>query len=215
MKKLLLITVVILLAVPVSAQDDDCFMYNNDCKVTAIAEYGYENLLATVEAIKMATLGAPVTPTPLPFSAPQGQMYEGMATANASINGIPANLESASGLPLLPASNTQQLFGYVKWLGSLNNAEEYAGPFAPIFQMFGIFLFLSFVMVSVYAIVYGGTYVFRWAGWLVNWFLKIIDLIMQVIQALGPIAIIVAVVSALLLAVLAILAIIAAVAQGG
>lgn len=211
MRKLLVLLILSLVAVPVAAQDD-CFMYNNDCKVTAIAEYGYENLLATVEAIKQATLGAPATPTPLPIPLPAGQMYEGMATANASINGIPADLGSASGLPLLPAGNTQQLFGYVKWLGSLNNAEEYAGPFAPIFQMLGIFLFLSFVMVSVYGIVYGGTYFLRWAGWLFNWFLRIVDLIMQIIQALGPIAIIVALIGALLLAVLAILSVIAAVA---
>lgn len=133
-------------------------------------------LLAAVPAAAQSS-----TPAPLPL--PTQQAYEQLATANAQLNDVSADLTSPDGLPILPTEDGRVMFGYVKWLISPAAADEWAGPFAPIFQHINIGLGIVFALASVYSTVYIISHIGAWVGWLLESGRKILDLLFQAVQA--------------------------------
>jgi hypothetical protein len=128
--------------------------------------------------------------TPQPIPLPTQQMYEQMATANAQLDDLPSDLTRPDGAPILPAEDGTVLFGYIKWLVSPAAADEYAGPFAPVFQHIGVGLTILMTTAGIYALVYVIANVGAWVGWLIDQARKGLDLLLQIFQA-GPAIIVV------------------------
>lgn len=142
--------------------------------------------------------------TPQPPPLPTQEMYEALATQNANLNDLPESLQNPDGRPLLPDEDGTQLFGYIKWLIDPTMADEWAGPFAPVFQHIGIGVYMVFAMAGVYFVTYAYNNIGGWVMWLVEQGRKALDLVMQILQA-GPAVIIVALVLFALFAVAIIL----------
>lgn len=150
-------------------------------------------LLGLALVLLFAVPVAAQSSTPQPLPLPTQQMYEQMATANAQLNSAPADLTNPNGLPILPSENGQQLFGYIKWLVSPAAADEWAGPFAGVFQHIGIGLGILFAMAGVWSTMYVIANIGSWVGWLLETARKTIDLVMQMLQA-GPILLVLVVI---------------------
>ncbi len=132
------------------------------------------------------------TSTPLPL--PEAQMYEQLATQNASIiSTLPADITSPNGSPLLPSNNSSTIFGYAKWMLAPAAADEWAGPFAPIFYNVGIGVYMVFALMGVYGTVYVIGHAGAWIAWLWMQFQRITDLLLQAAQA-WPVILILAVI---------------------
>ena len=131
--------------------------------------------------------------TPQPIPLPTQQMYEQMATANAQIGNAPTNLTSPNGSPLLPSEDGRLLFGYIKWLVSPAAADEWAGPFAPVFQHFGLGIYMTFALMGVYFTVYVIANIGSWVGWLLETARKTLDLVFQALQS-GPVILVLVVI---------------------
>lgn len=140
-------------------------------------------LIALLVLLLVALPVSAQSSTPQPIPLPTQQMYEQMATANAQINNAPANLTAPNGAPILPSEDGRQMFGYLKWLVSPAAADEWAGPFAPIFQHLGIGLTMVFVLMGVYTTVYVIANIGSWVGWLLETARKSLDLLFQAVQA--------------------------------
>lgn len=121
------------------------------------------------------------TPQPLPL--PTQQMYEALATANANTGNLPTDLTRPGGVPILPNEDGRRMFGYVKWILSPAAADEWAGPFAPVFQHFGVGLGIVFSLMGVYGVMYVIGNAGGWVGWLLENARKMIDLFLQGVQA--------------------------------
>jgi len=135
--------------------------------------------LCLVAALPVAAQQATPAPPPLPTQ----EMFQQMATANASINTLPGDLTRPQGLPVVPNERGQQLFGYVKWLVSPASADEWAGPLAPPFYHAGVGLWMMFGLMSVYVAVYIIGNVGGWLAWLLDQARKALDLVFQALQA--------------------------------
>lgn len=142
--------------------------------------------------------GAP-TPTPGPTSTPiiintfatptaiaidAGGIYGALTDSNADVVNLPPSLINV-GRP--PVESGSQIFAYVKWIVSPSSADEIAGPFAPIISHTGIFLSLTFVMMTVYAIIWGVVWLLRFIVWIFKFIVMLVDLVLQVAQAIGGI----------------------------
>lgn len=144
--------------------------------------------LLVLLALPLPTLAqTPTPPGPLPL--PTQQMYEALATQNANLATLPADLTSPNGIPLLPNEDGVVLFGYIKWLISPTAADEWAGPFAPVFQHIGIGLWMSFALMGVYGTVYVIANIGGWVTFLLDSARKIMDAVFQAAQA-APVLII-------------------------
>jgi len=139
--------------------------------------------LLIVFVLLIAVPAAAQSSTPAPLPLPTQQAYEQLATANAQLNDVSADLTSPDGLPILPTEDGRVMFGYVKWLISPAAADEWAGPFAPIFQHINIGLGIVFALASVYSTVYIISHIGAWVGWLLESGRKILDLLFQAVQA--------------------------------
>lgn len=132
--------------------------------------------------------------TPQPPPLPTQEMYQALATQNANIiNTMPSSLQNPNGTGLLPNQNGSQLFGYIKWLINPAMADEWAGPFSPAFQHFGIGLYMIFAMSGIYMVAYTVNNIGSWVFWLAEQARKFLDLVMQILQA-GPIVIVVGII---------------------
>jgi hypothetical protein len=121
-------------------------------------------MLAANSAFAQTATPVPPTPTPIPFA--EIPLMEALATQNANGQELPTNLEAPNGVPLLPATDGREVFGYVKWLVSPVAAQELFGPFATIFTHIGLYIVAVFSMMSVYGIVYALSWVIRWVVFL-------------------------------------------------
>lgn len=139
------------------------------------------------------------TPTPIPSSTPiiintfatptaiaidAGGIYGALTDSNADVVNLPPSLINV-GRP--PVESGSQIFAYVKWIVSPSSADEIAGPFAPIISHTGIFLSLTFVMMTVYAIIWGVVWLLRFIVWIFKFIVMLVDLVLQVAQAIGGI----------------------------
>jgi hypothetical protein len=116
--------------------------------------------------------------TAIAFNA--GPLYEGLSDVNEMLANLPAELGGS-----VPAETGRVIFGYAKWLISPSSADELAGPFAPIVSHTGIALTLIFGTTLIYALVWALVWIFRFVAWLFGWFLRIVDLLLQIAQAVG------------------------------
>jgi hypothetical protein len=121
------------------------------------------------------------------FSAPFDEMFGSLNTASETIGSLPNDITAPNGSPLLPSADGRQVFGYAKWLLSPSAADEYAGPFAPLFQHAGIAVGLMMALIAIYIGVYVMIYVVRFVIWLAGWVFKLVDLLLQFIQVAGSV----------------------------
>lgn len=123
------------------------------------------------------------------FDGPFPEIFAGLAEANAAIDALPVDLTAPNGIPILPATDGNQVFAYAKWLLSPSAADEYAGPFAPIIQNQGILVSGMFALIAVYLAIYLIVSGLKFALWLTLLVFRVFDLIMQVLQAGGSIVV--------------------------
>ena len=127
------------------------------------------------------------TPTPTPLAMPEQQINEAVATANARTGTLPADITKPGGQSIVPAPNLAMLFGYLKWLVDPATAAEYASPFAGIIQHIGFGFLVMFGLFAVYSLTYLIAYAGWWLAFLFHWFLRLVDIIMQIIQAIASV----------------------------
>lgn len=123
------------------------------------------------------------SPTPIPTATPMNlvgtaqvptdQIYNYLATAQANVAQAPEDLRNP-GVPVVPAEDGSEIFGYVKWITSTNVGAEVFGPFGVIPSHIGALILLMVVLVSVYLLVYLIGFILRFVNWLIG---KILDII--------------------------------------
>lgn len=173
------------LVLPRSAEAQ-CWIYDTDYAATQVALGNASWAQATACAQTQQPPPAPTLPArEVPIPLPTQQMYEQMATANAILADAPVDLSRPENVPILPDENGRQMFGYIKWILSPAATDEWAGPFAPIFQHIGIGIALVFALMGVYGSIYIVANVGSWVAWLTDQARKLVDLVMQILQA-GP-----------------------------
>lgn len=106
-------------------------------------------------------------------NAPTDLVYNYLATTESSLNEVPTDLRNP-GMPVVPAEDGSELFGYIKWITSANIGDEVFGPFGVIPAHIGALLLMMIVLVSVYLIVHFIGYILRFVNWLIG---KILDII--------------------------------------
>lgn len=146
-------------------------------------------LLVIILALMAApTLAQTATPTPTPtqiaitaniqLTLPRSDMYRSVATAAAQVNQLPEQIQAAgqNGQSIIPdTAGATQMFGYIKWLFSLNTAQELMGKtLAP----FGVNVFIIFtlitVMTALYFLVNFIVLIVKGIIWVINQVLKLI-----------------------------------------
>lgn len=117
------------------------------------------------------------TATPLNLmgtaQVPSDQIYNYLATAQANVVQAPEDLRNP-GVPVVPAEDGSEIFGYVKWITSANVGAEVFGPFGVIPSHIGALILLLVVLVSVYLLVYLIGFILRFVNWLIS---RILDII--------------------------------------
>jgi hypothetical protein len=142
-----------------------------------------------VVVLVAAPLLAQETPTPLPtataFPLPEAEMYQQLATQNALIATLPADIQRPAGANVVPQVTDYRFVAYARWLLSPAAADEWAGPFAATFSHIGVGMYMVFTLMVVYGTVYAIGHAGGWLGWLWAMIHRIFDGILQMLQA-GP-----------------------------
>jgi len=111
-------------------------------------------------------------------SGMKSDMYRSMATAAAQVNQLPEQIRTSgqNGQSILPnISGAVQIFGYIKWLTSVNTAQETMGKtFAPFAVNVYIVLLMIITMTSLYFLVNFIVLIIKGVIWVFNQFLKLI-----------------------------------------
>lgn len=134
--------------------------------------------LVILTVLLLAALPASAqTPTAEPIPLPTQAMFEALDDANGELATLPDDLTSPDGSPVLADGNGRIIMGYIKWFVNPASADEWAGPFAPIFMHLGIGLYMVFALFGVYGVVYVIANIGGWVGWLTYQFWHIINII--------------------------------------
>jgi hypothetical protein len=125
----------------------------------------------------VTVLAVPVfADTPVPTVPPYVQ--DALATAAANTNELPSDISAPSGQAVVPSSDAAPLFAYIKWLFSLNTAQELLGrKMAPVAINLFIVMVIVITLTGVYLAINLITLLIRFAVWVLTIVIKIIDLI--------------------------------------
>lgn len=108
----------------------------------------------------------------------KSDLYRGMATAAASINALPEQIEASGPGGQRIAETTagmKQLFGYVKWLLSPATAEELLGKdFAPYGTTALAWLVVILSLTAIWFVINLIVMIIKFVVWMVNQFLKLV-----------------------------------------
>ena len=147
-------------------------MFNRLCAVVLLL------LIAGTSYAQTDTPTPTITPTPavtLVLTVPRSEMYQSMATAAASVNQLPDEIRRPGGQSLVAQPDVSQLFGYIKWLFSLNTAQELLGPtLAPIGASLYIVMYFVVILTAIWFLMNLIVLIVKAVIWVINQILKII-----------------------------------------
>lgn len=145
-------------------------------------------LVLALLLVPLPMLAQTATPMPTPTSiwesVPATQMWEDAQSANDQIiTRMPSNITAPNGVPIVPQDNSRLFLGYLKWMLSPASTDEWAGPFAPIFQHVGVGLTMVFILVGVYATTYFVSNAGSWIRYFIEMVRRAGDYLLQAAQA--------------------------------
>lgn len=106
----------------------------------------------------------------------RSDLYRSMATAAADVNNLPEQINSGQSGSIIPStSGAIQLFGYIKWLFSMNTAQEVMGKtLAPFGANIFVLFFIVTTMTALYFLVNFIVLIVKAVVWVFTQFLKLI-----------------------------------------
>ncbi|MDX2159923.1 MAG: hypothetical protein SF162_01230 [bacterium] len=115
-------------------------------------------------------------PEPEAFQPPAGiivpiqDIQDNLVQADSNLQQAPSSITAG----VLPANQTQFIFGYAKWLLSINAANEILGPFGqlvtPVYSAIGLAIFIA----SIYTVMFFAVAVIRFANWVYTQITRVI-----------------------------------------
>lgn len=136
-------------------------------------------------ALLIAALALPAyaqTPTPVPTlvipTVPVEEINNNVGQAAEGVNNLPSDISKPSGQSVIPSGDATMLFGYAKWLFSINTAQELMGKtLAPLGMNVFIVLTVIMLLLAVYLAVMALTLIIRFVVWILGIIIRAIELI--------------------------------------
>jgi hypothetical protein len=134
-------------------------------------------LAAALLILSLAMPAMAQTSTPAP-TVPV-ELANQMATAAAQSNELPSDISRpANHQAVVPSADATPLFSYIKWLFSLNTAQELLGPtLAPLGIQLFIIMTIVILLAGLYLVVNLITIIIRFVIWILTLIWKLLQLI--------------------------------------